>query len=391
MLYRQFKDKKLSYLGMGNMRLPVTAPRGPIDEPKARAIIEYAYEHGINYYDTAYRYMTGQSEPFTSSVLRQYPRDTWYLATKMPGHQLEYKNGKVNVTGYLAGESINSLEQVFEDQLKRCQVDYFDFYLLHNVSDRSFNFYTDEELGCVEYLLSQKKAGRIRHLGFSAHAGAETMEKFLSFSSKFDGQCFEFVQVQMNYMDYILYGADKTYDVITKRGIPIIAMEPVRGGRLASLNSEADAVLKAERPNDSIASWAFRFIQSLPNVLVALSGMTTMEQIVENVELFQKADPVTEKEKELLRRVMESTLDLVPCTSCEYCCEVCPQKLNIPRLLSLSNDMRLANPPLARIKSMPENEQPSACIACGACVPLCPQNIDIPAALKRFSGDIATP
>ncbi|MCL2092674.1 MAG: aldo/keto reductase [Treponema sp.] len=387
MIYKQFKDKKLSYLGLGCMRLPTTAPRGPIDEPKARAIIEYAYENGVNYFDTAYRYLSGQSEPFSASVLKQYPRDTWNLATKMPGHQLEYKDGKISVTGYLTGETLHSLEQIFEDQLKRCQVDYFDFYLLHNVSDRSYDLYTDAQLGCIEFLLAQKKAGHIKHLGFSAHCGAETMEKFLSHSKQFYGDCFEFVQFQLNYMDWILYGADKTYDVVTKHGLDIIAMEPVRGGRLASLNDEANALLKKERPNDSIASWAFRFLQTLPNMTVALSGMTTMEQIVENVALFQKEEPATEKEKELLRNIIEGTLDLVPCTSCEYCMEVCPQGLNIPRLLSFCNDIRLANPPLARIDSLEDKEKHSACVACGLCSPQCPQGIDIPAAMKRFQED----
>ena len=389
MIYKQFKDKKLSWLGMGNMRLPTTAPRGPIDEPKARAIIEGAYERGVNYYDTAYRYVTGQSEPFTAKVLGQYPRDTWYFATKMPGHQLEYKDGKVNVTGYLTGESIHSVEQIFEDQLKRCKVDYFDFYLLHNLSERSYGLYTDESLALIEYLMERKKAGQIHHLGFSAHAKADTMDKFLTHSKKHYDGCFEFVQFQLNYMDWILYGADKIYEVVTNHGLPIIAMEPVRGGRLASLGNEANALLKKHRPNDSIASFAFRFLQSLPNVTVALSGMSAMEQLIENAELFNKDDPTTDEEFKLLSDVIKSTLDLVPCTACEYCCEVCPKKLNIPRLLSLSNDMRLENPPIARIKAMPEEEQPSACIACGACSPLCPQEIDIPQAIKRFTEALA--
>ena len=388
MLYKQFKDKKLSWLGMGNMRLPVTAPRGPIDEPKARAIIEYAYENGVNYYDTAYRYMTGQSEPFVGKVLGQYPRDSWYLATKLPGHQLEYKDGKVSVTGYLAGETINSIEQIFEDQLKRCSVDYIDFYLLHNLSERSYGLYTDAELGAVEYLLKKKKAGQIRHLGFSAHAKAETIDNFIKWGKTLDENCFEFVQYQLNYMDWILYEADKIYDVVTGHGLPIIAMEPVRGGRLASLGNKANAILKEARPNDSIASWALRFLQSLPNVAVVLSGMSTMEQIVENAELFKTSNPITDSEMELLKGIIENTLDLVPCTSCEYCCEICPQKLNIPRLLSMANDTALDNPPLARIKTMEEKELPSACIACGKCSPLCPQEIDIPAMLKRFADSL---
>jgi predicted aldo/keto reductase-like oxidoreductase len=386
MIYKSFKDLQLSTLGMGNMRLPTTGERGPIDEKKARQIIEYAYENGVNYFDTAYRYHNGESETFVGSVLKQYPRDSWYLASKMPGHMMRYSNGKLEFQGYLTGHTMASPADIFEEQLEKCGVDYFDFYLLHNLCETSYDFYTDEDLRVVEYLLDQKKAGRIRHLGFSAHGRAETIDKFLNWKD-----CFEFVQIQLNYMDWVLQDAKRKYEVITNHGIPVIVMEPVRGGRLASLNDKASVMLKNARPNDSIASWAFRFVQSLPNVQVDLSGMTTMEQIEENVRIFSKADPMTESEQELLRQAIGTMLNLVPCTACRYCCEGCPQSLDIPKLISMYNEMSFENPFTLNftLGAMKEEELPAACIACGACQQVCPQGIEIPGIMSKFAAALA--
>ncbi len=388
MMYKPFHDLNISYLGMGNMRLPTVGGerRGPIDEEKARAIVEYAYEHGVNYFDTAYRYHNGESETFVGKVLNQYPRESWHLASKMPGHQMRYSNGRLEMVGYLTGLTIASPADIFEEQLAKCGVDYFDFYLLHNLNETAYDLYTDEDLGIVEYLLAQKEAGRIRHLGFSAHARAETIDKFLNWKG-----CFEFVQIQLNYLDWTLQDAKQKYEVITDYGIPVIVMEGCRGGRLASLNEKAEAMLKEARPGDSIASWAFRFLQSLSNVQVVLSGMTTMEQIVENVKLFSEPDPTTEEEKELLQRVVATMVDLVPCTTCRYCCDACPQGLDIPRLISMYNEARFENPFTLRftLGAMQEEELPSACLACDECKALCPQDIDIPDIMAKFADIIA--
>jgi predicted aldo/keto reductase-like oxidoreductase len=388
MIYKPFQDLNISHLGMGNMRLPTVGGerRGPIDEEKAREIIEYAYEHGVNYFDTAYRYHGGESERFVGKVLNQYPRESWHLATKMPGHMMRFSNGRLEFLGYLTGLTIASPADIFEEQLEKCGVDYFDFYLLHNLCETAYDFYTDEELGVVEYLLAQKEAGRIHHLGFSAHARAETIDKFLNWED-----CFEFVQIQLNYLDWTLQDAERKYEVITNHGIPVIVMEPCRGGRLASLNEQADAMLKKARSNDSIASWAFRFLQSLPNVQVVLSGMTTMEQVVENVKLFSEPDPTTEEEKALLQQVVDTMVDLVPCTACRYCCDVCPQGLDIPKLISMYNEAGFENPFILHftLDAMKEAELPSACLACGDCKELCPQDIDIPDIMERFAETIA--
>jgi predicted aldo/keto reductase-like oxidoreductase len=383
-IYKSFQDLSLSALGMGNMRLPRKGEdrSAPIDREKAREIIEYAYEHGINYFDTAYMYHGGESERFVGEILNQYPRDTWHLADKLPGHMMVYKDGKLSGKGYLSNKPIKSIENIFEDQLKKCGVDFFDFYLLHNLCETSYDFYTNEDLGLVDYLLEQKEAGRIGHLGLSAHGRAETIDAFLNWRD-----CFEFVQIQLNYVDWTLQEAGKKYEVITAHGLPVWVMEPCRGGRLADIGEEGNAILKKARPDDSIASWAFRFLQSLPNVSVVLSGMTTMDQIIENVALFSNPDPVTESEKTVLTQALDKLIDMVPCTACRYCCDVCPQQLDIPKLISMYNEAVIDGIFLLNftLGAMEDSELPSACLACGDCKELCPQDIDIPDIMDKFN------
>jgi predicted aldo/keto reductase-like oxidoreductase len=386
MLYKSFGDLQLSCLGMGNMRLPTLGERGPIDEKKAREIIEYAYRHGVNYFDTAYGYHNGKSEQVGGEVLSQYPRHTWYLATKMPGHMMRYSNGRLELVGYLTGQKISSPAEIFERQLEKCGVDYFDFYLLHNLCETSYAMYTDGDLRIVDYLLEQKKAGRIRHLGFSAHGRAETIDRFLNWRD-----CFEFVQIQLNYLDWTLQDAGRKYDTITRHGIPVFVMEPVRGGKLAALGEPAQSMMKRARPDDSMAAWAFRFLQSLPNLQVVLSGMTTLEQLQENIATFAKADPVSEAEKSLLYDIVSLMTSQIPCTDCRYCCDDCPQKLDIPILIAMFNEMSFASSFTLKqnLDAMTAAELPSACEACGACARICPQGIDIPDVMKRFAKILA--
>jgi predicted aldo/keto reductase-like oxidoreductase len=391
MIYKPFKDKQLSWLGMGNMRLPKVEGQGEkIDEMKARELIEYAYQNGVNYFDTAYRYHAGESEIITGKIFEQYPRDSFYLATKMPGHMLVYEDGKFRFTSLLAHAPPRTPQEIFQEQLEKCRVDYFDFYLLHNLCETAYGFYTNEEVGIVPYLLEQKQKGRIKHLGFSAHGRVEIIDKFLNWSKQF-GECFEVAQIQLNYMDWTLQEAEKKYNIITEHGLSVISMESCRGGRLASLGEKPDALLKKERPNDSIASWAFRFLQSLPNVQVVLSGMTTMEQLKENIMLFSKNDPISTNERKLLDEAIKPLLNLIPCTSCRYCCEGCPKKLDIPKLISMYNEVKdgdnhswmlLLGFTLGAAK---ESELPLACIGCGECVKLCPQEIDIPDIMEKFA------
>jgi predicted aldo/keto reductase-like oxidoreductase len=387
MLYKDFKGLKLSTLGLGNMRLPKTGEGEKIDEAPAREIIEYAYHNGVNYYDTAFRYHGGESEIFVGKVMEQFPRESFYLATKIPGHMMTYQDGKYNFTNLLAGWDSKTPEQIFQEQLEKCRTNYFDFYLLHNVCEHAWDFYTNPEIRMVEYLLEKKKAGQLRHLGFSTHAEPETIDAYLTWAEeKFGYQPFEFVQPQINYLDWTLQNASEKYAILEKRGIAVIVMEGCRGGRLASLGPESDAMLKNARPDDSIAKWAFRFLQTLPAVQVVLSGMTTLDQLKENISTFSQNDPLSGEEKKLLREAIKPLLDLVPCTSCRYCTEACPNKLDIPHLISMYNEAKndgMSGAFHTQITAMKDAELPAACVACGACKRLCPQNIDIPGVMKQ--------
>ena len=368
MIYRSFQDKTLSLLGFGAMRLPLNSD-GSIDEPQVAQMTRLCMEHGVNYFDTAYSYHDGDSERVMGRVLKEYPRDSFYLATKFPGHQ-------ISSTGYYPAE-------IFEKQLKKCDVDYFDFYLLHNVYENSMEIYLDQKWGIIDYFKEQKRLGRIKHLGFSCHAQTNCLKQFLDIC----GEDMEFCQIQLNYLDWTLQDAKAKYDLLTERGIPVWVMEPVRGGRLAKLSETDEARLKALRSEESIASWSFRFLQELPNVTMILSGMSNLEQMQDNLKTFSKPMPLTTEEHTLLLDIAEGMKDSVPCTSCRYCCAGCPMGLDIPMLLSTYNDIRFA--PVVntsmRIEFMEEDKKPSACIGCGACANICPQNIDIPSALKDLS------
>ena len=382
MIYKPFKELNLSLLGMGAMRLPTRGENGPIDEEKAREIIEYAFEHGVNYFDTAFRYHSGDSETFLGRALERFPRDKWHIASKMPGHMMEYRDGRYRFTGLMADWPEMTPQQIFQRQLEKCRVDYFDFYLLHNVCETAYGFYTDEDLGVVEYLLGEKRAGRIRHLGFSAHGRTETIDRFLGWKD-----CFEFVQIQLNYLDWALQDARGKYEAAQKHGLPVIAMEPVRGGRLAQPGEEAAALLKAARPEASAASWAFRFLQGLPGLMVALSGMTTLGQLKDNLKTFEKPDPLSEGESALIRRIAGGMADLLPCTGCRYCVEDCPRGLDIPKMLAMYNEVRFDNSSLLRFTTgaMRPEELPGACAGCGACERICPQNIEIVRIMRELA------
>lgn len=364
---KAFQDLRLSCLGMGNMRLP-TGADGKVDLQKTRELLEYAYSHGVNYFDTAYSYNGGQSEPAVGEIMKQFPRESWYLASKMPGHEI---NPNLNPPA------------IFEEQLRRCQTDYFDFYLLHNVCELTLPVYDSQKLRIIDYLLEQKEKGRIRHLGFSTHAGVDTLREFLD---RHEG-LFEFVQIQLNYLDWTLQDAKGKYELLTERKLPIIVMEPCRGGRLAKLDPKAEATLRALRPYASIASWAFRWLQELPNVQVVLSGMNTLSQLQDNIDTFSEHAPLSCVERAALEDIAGSMMNLLPCTGCRYCCKSCPQELDIPTLLSSYSDAALGAPNTAGmfIDSLPEDKRPQSCLHCGNCKQVCPQGIDVPELMQKFS------
>ena len=256
MIYRNLLGERVSMLGFGAMRLPV-GEDGEINLPLATKMIERAIASGVNYFDTAYPYHGGKSEIVLGEILSRYPRGSFFLANKFPGHQLMKRYDPA---------------AIFEEQLKKCGVEYFDFYLLHNVYERSMGVYTDPELGILDYFLEQKKNGRIRHLGFSTHALTDGLLEFLDLA----GEHMEFCQIQMNYLDYTLQDAKGKYELLTERGIPVIVMEPVRGGKLASLDEKYVRLLEREAPGASAASFAFRYLMDFDNISVVLSGMSNM-------------------------------------------------------------------------------------------------------------------
>jgi predicted aldo/keto reductase-like oxidoreductase len=372
MIYSEFQGKKLSALGFGAMRLPKHED-GTIDEQTVAEQVRYAIDHGVNYFDTAYFYHSGESESVMGRVLKEYPRDSYYLASKYPGHQVDPK--------------VTNPAEIFEDQLRKCQVEYFDFYLLHNVNEMSVEAYLDPKWGIVEYLKEQKRLGRIRHLGFSTHAAMPCLKRFLEVW----GEDMEFCQIQLNWLDWTLQDGKGKYELLTERGIPVWTMESIRGGRLAKLSEDQEAALKCRRPNESAASWGFRYLQSLPNVKMILSGMTRMEDLKDNIRTFSEGEPLRSEEIALLMEMAEQMKDSLPCTACRYCCDGCPQGLDIPMLLEAYNELRFALSPVVRgrLDLLPAEQRPEACIGCGKCMKICPQNIDIPAAMRDLVEKLA--
>ena len=334
-------------------------------------MVRYAAECGINYYDTAYPYHNAKSEIIMGKALKQLPRESYFLATKYPGHQVAASYDPA---------------ATFEEQLEKCQVSYFDFYLLHNVCENSIGTYLDPRWGIVDYFLEQRRAGRIRHLGFSSHGMPDNLERFLGL---YGGEM-EFCQIQLNYLDWTLQDAKAKYGLLEKYGIPVWVMEPVRGGKLAHLPKEAGENLARLRPGVSDASWAFRWLLRLPNVKMILSGMSDLEQMADNARTFGEEEPLTDEEAALLAETAESMKNSVPCTACRYCCDGCPKGLDIPLLLSLYNDMRFSPNFNIRVMvdSLDEGSRPSACVQCGKCARSCPQQIDVPKELAAFSVEL---
>ena len=372
MIYRDFQDMKLSGLGMGAMRLPVIdGDDSRIDETKTQAMVDYAMEQGVNYYDTAWGYHDGHSETVMGKALSRYPRESYYLATKFPGYDLS---------------NMDKVEEIFEKQLEKCGVEYFDFYLFHNVCEMNIDAYLDEKYGIHEYLMRQKKAGRIRHLGFSTHGNLDVMKRFLDAY----GKDMEFCQIQLNYLDWTFQGAKEKVELLKEWNIPVWVMEPLRGGKLAKLADEDEKTLKALRPEENIPAWAFRFLQSVPGVTMVLSGMSNLQQMQENIRTFAEDKPLNEKEMDTLLQIADKMVKkiVLPCTACHYCTSHCPQGLPIPDLLALYNEHCFTEggfiAPMA-LAAYPPEKLPSACIGCRSCEAVCPQQIKISEAMADFA------
>lgn len=372
MVYREFQDLQLSALGMGAMRLPVIDGNdAQIDKEATAEMVAYAMEHGINYFDTAWGYHDGNSETVMGEVLSRYPRESFYLATKFPGYDLS---------------NMDKAEYIFEEQLKKCGVGYFDFYLFHNVCEMNIDAYLDEKYGIFDYLMEQKKKGRIRHLGFSAHGSYDIMKRFLDAY----GKHMEFCQIQLNYLDWSFQNARAKVDLLNAHHIPVWVMEPLRGGKLASLAEENAAVLKRLRPEEGIPAWAFRFLQSIPGVTMVLSGMSNYQQMQENIAVFEEDKPLNEREMAALLEIADRMVKRIalPCTACHYCVSHCPKGLDIPSLLELYNEHCFTGggfiAPMA-LMAVPEDKRPDACIGCRSCEAVCPQQIKISEAMADFA------
>ncbi len=375
MIYRQFQDLKISALGMGTMRLPVVdGDNGKVDREKVREMVAYAVENGINYFDTAYGYHNGDSEKTMGEVLPEYPRDSYFLATKFPGYDVS---------------NLKNKEAIFEEQLARCQTPYFDFYLFHNLCEKNVDYYLDPQYGLLEYLLEQKKNGRIRHLGFSTHGTIETVKRFLDAY----GSEMEFCQIQLNWLDYKMQNAKAKVELLREYNIPIWVMEPLRGGKLAKLAPEYEAPLCELRPGTNAVEWGFRYIQSIPEVVVTLSGMSNLDQIKDNIKIFGTDQPLSLDETKALYGVANAMTSKVtlPCTACRYCTTYCPMELDIPKIIEQYNEYTFSGggflAPMI-IRAMPEEKRPSACIGCRSCEAVCPQNIKISEMMSDFASKL---
>ncbi|MDO4487667.1 MAG: aldo/keto reductase [Eubacteriales bacterium] len=357
MEYKDFLGNKVSALGFGTMRFPMND--GQIDEEKTKEMIDYAFENGVNYFDTAWPYHDGKSEGVLAKCLEGRSRDSYFLADKFPGHQ-----------------NIHPLDcdAIFKEQLRRCNTEYFDYYLLHNINDSNINVYTGKDPDIGAYLMEQKKAGYIKHLGLSAHATADVLEQYLDYCDR-EGIEIEFCQIQLNYLDWSLQEGERKLEILKKRNLPIIVMEPLRGGKLANVEG-------LERS----ASYSFRWLMNIPEIKVILSGMSAFDQVKDNINTFNEYKPLNEEENAMVLKLAEGMKKGVPCTGCRYCVDACPIGLDIPFLMKVYNDLSYdgkAFTPSMLLDSLDRDKTPDNCIGCGACAALCPQHIDIPATMAK--------
>lgn len=387
---------KVSILGYGCMRWPTIEggsardQRSKIDQESVNELVDYAIAHGVNYFDTSPVYCQGMSEEATGIALSRHPRNTYFIATKMS-----------NFSNYTYENSV----AMYENSLKKLQVDYFDYYLLHNIgaSLDSFNKRFIDN-GILDFLVEERKKGKIRNLGWSFHGSKEVFDHILSLHEKVH---WDFIQIQMNYSDWrsargMNVDAEYLYAELEKRNIPVVIMEPLLGGRLSNVPNHISARLKQQEPERSVASWAFRFVGSYPMVLTALSGMTYMEHLEDNIRTYAPLEELNDEQKEFLFETAELMLQYptVPCNDCKYCMP-CPYGLDIPGILlhynkcvnegNLSKSSRDENYRKARRaflvgydRAVEKERQADHCVGCKQCNPHCPQRIDIPREIRRI-------
>lgn len=372
MKYRTYQnsDLSISLLGLGCMRLPKIDPnKSDIDEAAAQEMVDYAYEHGINYFDTAHMYHDGASEEFMGRALKKFDRKSYFLATKMPVWMAESKE---------------DIAKIFDLQLKRLQTDYFDFYLVHSLNVGHYQ--QMKEFGVYEFLKQKKEEGVIRHLGFSFHDKPELLEQIC------EEYEWDFAQIQLNYLDWEMQNAKRQYEILQAHHLPCIVMEPVRGGTLANPCEKSNQIFKAANPERSVASWALRYAATLPNVMTVLSGMSNMEQLQDNLSTMDPFVPLEQKDYEVIEQAVAAYKDFytIPCTGCRYCME-CPAGVEIPKMFALYNQYAPQHDTDGYKKAYlqtPESERVNHCVACGKCAKHCPQLIDIPERMKYLANYI---
>ncbi len=387
--------EKVSLLGYGCMRWPMKKGedgKDHIDQEAVNEMVDYAYRNGVNYYDTSPAYLQGQSEEAAGIALSRYPRESYYIATKLS-----------NFNNFSREAGL----KMYRDSQKALRTDYFDYYLLHAIGTSGFEGFEERYInnGLLDFLLEEREAGRIRNLGFSFHGRKEVFDQFMALHEKYH---WDFVQIEMNYVDWKHakvpenVNADYLYEELAKRNIPATIMEPLLGGRLAKLPDAIAEKMKEREPQMSIASWAFRFCGSYPNILTVLSGMSSMDPLIENVETFSHFKPLNDEEKAFLMEMANLMEDYptVPCTACSYCMP-CPYGIDIPTIFKHYNDhvnsgeiaqsceqdhfQRLKRRYLVSYDRAVETvRQADHCIGCGQCRPKCPQSIDIPRALRHI-------
>jgi len=365
---RRYKSSNefISLLGLGCMRLPLKGNNpNDIDKAKAQEMVDYAIAHGVNYFDTAYMYHDGQSESFIGEALSKYPRNSFNLASKMP---VVFVSAQADV------------ERIFDEQLKKCRTDYFDFYLMHNVNKTSWQ--KIETFKIYDIIKRKQQQGKIRHLGFSFHDQPQLLTEVLK---KYE---WDFAQIQLNYMDWELQDAKQQYHILKENKIPVVVMEPVRGGALATLCEKSKEIFKSENEQASLASWAIRYAASFPEVLTVLSGMSNVEQMTDNIKTMQNFAPLTKHEYSVIEQALAAyrISATIPCTACRYCMD-CPEGIDIPKTLNIYNNYligkinnRSMNDMVFDIeyRILGDDKQAHHCIKCNQCANHCPQHIDIP-------------
>ena len=364
---RRFKDVEVSLLGLGTMRLPCETEQkresNPnIDYEKAQKLVDLAYKNGVNYYDTAYMYHCGRSEKFIGHALKKYPRNTYFIADKLPIWMCDTKE---------------DMQRIFANQLERTGMEYFDFYLLHSLDKE--NFEKCEKLGAYDFIKQKQKEGKIKYIGFSFHGTVDDLRHIVS------AHDWDFAQIQMNYLDWENQNAKMQYQILEDANIPTIVMEPVRGGKLALVNNEIKDMFKSKKPNMSVASWAMGFVVSHKNIISILSGMNSEQQMLDNLSTLTDFKAFGDDEYSTCFKAASilNKSEVIGCTGCDYC-QPCPKGIKISSFFSLYNSVVSGDVNIQQGREVYDSftVNPTACAWCNKCKNHCPQSISVPDVLE---------